>query len=167
MTYKQIKLLILLIPTLTSATWEYVRHKYLLPYISMEVGNLLSPVIVFLVTMIVVVKLFKILEHMKEELEKEKAQKSILEERDKLSRELHDSIAQTLFLLSVKMNKLEKSESKLKNLDLYQNVKKTVKHVHEDVRQAIFKLRQPTLENSLLWSDSLEALIKKELKATF
>ncbi|MFC0469203.1 histidine kinase [Halalkalibacter kiskunsagensis] len=102
MTYKQIKWLILLIPTLTSATWEYVRHKYLLPYIFMEVGNLLSPVFVFLVTMIVVVKLFKILEHMKEELEKEKAQKSILEEREKLSRELHDSIAQTLFLLSVK-----------------------------------------------------------------
>ncbi|MFC0469204.1 sensor histidine kinase [Halalkalibacter kiskunsagensis] len=28
------------------------------------------------------------------------------------------------------------------------------------MRQAIFKLRQPTPENSLLWSDSLEALIK-------
>ncbi|WP_269431669.1 hypothetical protein [Bacillus sp. JCM 19034] len=42
MTYKQIKWLILLIPTLTSAAWEYVRHEYLLPYISMEVGNLLS-----------------------------------------------------------------------------------------------------------------------------
>lgn len=159
MTYRQIKWLILLIPTLASATWEYVRHEYLLPYISMGLGNILSPVIVFLVTMLVVVKLFKLLEQMKEDLEKEKAHKSILEEREKLSRELHDSIAQTLFLLSVKMNKLEKNESQLKNLDLYQNVKKTVKHVHEDVRQAIFKLRHSSNENSLPWSETLEALI--------
>ncbi|WP_062048268.1 sensor histidine kinase [Bacillus sp. JCM 19034] len=109
--------------------------------------------------MIVVVKLFTQLEQMKEELEKQKAQKSILEEREKLSRELHDSIAQSLFLLSVKMTNLENNERKLKNVELYQNVKKTVKHVHEDVRQAIWKLRHSPDKKSLPWSDIVGALI--------
>ena len=47
MSYKQMKWLILIIPTLTIGIWEYVRHEFLLPYISMDLGNLLAPVIVF------------------------------------------------------------------------------------------------------------------------
>ena len=37
--YKQIKWLILTIPTITIALWEYIRHEFLLSYISMEIGN--------------------------------------------------------------------------------------------------------------------------------
>lgn len=44
MTYKQIKRLILILPTITIGVWEYVRHQFLLPYISMEAGNWLTPV---------------------------------------------------------------------------------------------------------------------------
>lgn len=42
---------------------------------------------------------------MQEELRQEKEKKAALIEREKLARELHDGIAQSLFLLSVKMNK--------------------------------------------------------------
>ena len=37
--YKQIKWLILTIPTVTIALWEYIRHEFLLSYITMEIGN--------------------------------------------------------------------------------------------------------------------------------
>lgn len=52
MTYKQLKWLILTIPTLTIGIWEYVRHEFLLPYISMELGNWLAPVFVLLVSLL-------------------------------------------------------------------------------------------------------------------
>lgn len=159
MSEKQIKLLILLIPTITIGLWEYIRHEFLLPYISMELGNLLAPVIVFLVTMIFVRKLFNMFAKMKEDLEKEKSQKSILEEKEKLSRELHDGIAQSLFLLSVKLNQLEVKEQQLGNNDVYKKMKKTVQHIHEDVRQAIFNLRNETNEQAFHWQNSLETLI--------
>ena len=46
----RLKWLILLIPTLTIGLWEYVRHAFLLPYMSMEHGNFLAPFIVLAVT---------------------------------------------------------------------------------------------------------------------
>lgn len=159
MSYKQIKWLILLIPTITIGIWEYVRHEYLLPYISMELGNLLAPVLVFFVTMVFLLRLFTILEQMKEDLEKEKAQKSILEERENLSRELHDGIAQSLFLVSVKLNQLEVKEQQLKENSVFQKLKKTVQHIHDDVRQAIFNLRNSKDNESFHWTNSLNRSI--------
>jgi len=100
-SYKQIKWLILIIPTLTIGLWEYVRHDFLLPYISMELGNVLAPIIVFLVTILFLTQLFDILERNQKELERAKALQAALEEREKIARELHDGIAQSLFLINV------------------------------------------------------------------
>ena len=71
----------------------------------MEMGNFLSPILVFIVTLIFLRYLFSVLERMQEELRLEKVKKAALIEREKLARELHDGIAQSLFLLSVKTNK--------------------------------------------------------------
>ncbi|MGO4889662.1 sensor histidine kinase [Anaerobacillus sp. MEB173] len=159
MSYKQIKWLILLLPTITVGLWEYIRHEFLLDYISMEVGNWLTPVIVFGVTMVFAVKLFNHLEHIQAELEKEKSSKLIFEEREKLSRELHDGIAQSFFLLSVKMNQLETKQADLNDSQEYQKVKKTIHHIHEDVRQSIFNLRHPSSTAQLPWTESLAQLV--------
>lgn len=43
MSYKQIKWMILLIPTFTVGIWEYIRHQFLMPYLSMDAGNWLTP----------------------------------------------------------------------------------------------------------------------------
>ena len=103
--YKQIKWLILTIPTITIALWEYIRHAFLLSYISMDIGNFLSPILVFVVTLVFLRHLFSVLERIQEAVRLEKANKVALIEREKLARELHDGIAQSLFLLSVKVNK--------------------------------------------------------------
>ena len=99
MTYKQLKWFILLIPTVTVGVWEYVRHEYLLPYISMEVGNWLTPVIVLFVTFTLLTRFFKKLETIQEELRIERAEKAVLEERERIASNLHDGMAQSLFLL--------------------------------------------------------------------
>ncbi|WP_247747523.1 sensor histidine kinase [Alkalihalobacillus sp. BA299] len=72
---------------------------------------------------------------------------------------MHDGIAQSFFLLSVRMNQLEKSEKHLKENEIYQKVKKTVQHVHDDVRQAIFNLKHSEVEQTFDWNDSLSQLI--------
>ena len=39
MSLKQIKWLILLLPTITIGLWEYIRHQFLLDIISMDMGG--------------------------------------------------------------------------------------------------------------------------------
>src|SRR5690606_3695610 len=110
MSYQQIKWLILATPTITIGIWEFVRHEYLLSVISMELGNWLSPVIVFLVSVLLLTQLFKMMEQIQKELNEAKELKAALEEREKIAREIHDGIAQSLFLLNAQVSKVEKAQ---------------------------------------------------------
>lgn len=153
MTYRQIKWLILLIPTISVGLWEYVRHTVLLPYISMNAGNWLSAIIVFLVTLYFLNILFGRLERMQQELQKERAEKAVLEEREKIAKELHDGIAQSLFFLSVQVNKLGNESGN--DAEKYNKLKKTLQHIHEDTRSAIQNLRSVPAESDITWTKSL------------
>lgn len=161
MSYRQIKWLILIIPTITIALWEYVRHEYLLPYISMDLGNWLSPVIIFLVTMTLLRKLFLHLEQMQEELQRERAAKAIFEERELMAREIHDGVAQTLFLLSVKINHLEKANNDPVKTSLYMELRKTIHEINEYVRQAITSLRYEPVLDEVPWKESIQNMISE------
>jgi len=158
MTYKQIKWLILILPTITIGVWEYVRHQFLLPYISMEAGNWLTPVIVFSVTVIFLTKLFSILEGIQEELNAAREAKAALEERETIARDLHDGIAQSLFLLSVQVDQLEKRQTGGLSVDGF---RKTVHKVNDYVRQAIANLRYPPNPISLPWMEMIRNLIRE------
>ncbi|MEK3916251.1 sensor histidine kinase [Paenibacillus sp. FSL H7-0331] len=160
MLYKNIKSLILIIPTLTIGLWEYIRHAYLLPYISMELGNWLAPLIVFLVTMTLLRQLFLMMEFLQEQLQQEQAAKAALEEREQIAKELHDGIAQSLFLLTVKVDRLEQDDTKDRQ-EPYQSFRKTVHQINEYVRQAIANLRYPPVLKSLPWMESLHNLVKE------
>ncbi|BCJ88194.1 sensor histidine kinase [Effusibacillus dendaii] len=158
MTYRQTKWLIILVPMLTIELWEFIRHAYLYPYMSMRMGNWLSAIIVLAVTLMLTVGLFKRMENLQEELNRERAEKAILVERERIARELHDGIAQSLFLVSVKLHKLE--ESSLAESEPFQSLKKTIRRVYDDVRQAIANLRVPPLTDSAQWSHSIQSLIQ-------
>lgn len=157
MTYRQIKWLILLIPTISVGLWEYVRHTVLLPYISMSMGNWLSTIIVFLVTLYFLNILFGRLERMQQELQRERSEKAVLEEREKIAKELHDGIAQSLFFLSVQVNKLGSEFSK--DDHSYNKLKKTLQHIHDDTRSAIQNLRNLPAEADISWTRSLNAFL--------
>lgn len=158
--YNQIKWLILFLPTITIALWEYVRHEFLLSYISMEMGNFLSPILVFIVTLVFLRHLFSILERMQKELRAAKAKKAALLEREKLARELHDGIAQSLFLLSVKMNKFGRKNQLEHDAD-FQKIKQTLQHVHEDTRQAITNLRYVPSKDTFSWTETIYQYVTK------
>ncbi|GIN63369.1 hypothetical protein J27TS8_33620 [Robertmurraya siralis] len=160
MKYKHIKWLILITPSVTIALWEYIRHEFLLSYISMELGNYLSPLLVFIVTLLFVRHLFSILERMQEELRLEKTKKAALVEREKLARELHDGIAQSLFLLSVKMNKFGRKNELEQDPD-FQRIKQTLQHIHEDTRQAITNLKYLPDKEPLNWTEAFYQYVEE------
>lgn len=164
MTYKQIKWLILIIPTLTIGIWEYVRHEFLLPYISMELGNWLAPILVLLVTLLFLTQLFAMIEHNQEELNRAKAIQAVLEEREKIARELHDGIAQSLFFVSAQVSRLEGMEQ-AEGLPIGK-LRESVHRTNDYVRQAIANLRHAADMNSNPWLQGMESLIDELRRET-
>ena len=164
MTYKPIKWLILIIPTLTIGLWEYVRHEFLLPYISMELGNWLAPFIVLLVSLLLLTQLFKMIEHYQEELNRVRALQAVMEEREKIARELHDGIAQSLFFLSAQVAHLERMPG-ADGLPL-DKLKESVHRTNDYVRQAIANLRQSADRDGNPWLQSVESLIDELRRET-
>ncbi|MFC7370246.1 sensor histidine kinase [Fictibacillus iocasae] len=160
MTYRQIKWLILLLPAFSVGLWEYVRHTVLEPYLSMTIGNYVSGALVFIVTLYFLNKLFSLLEKTQSELQREREEKAVLEEREKVAKELHDGIAQSLFFLSVKLNKLGNKHNLLEE-EMFSNLKQTLQHVHEDTRQAIQSLRQPEECAPKLWTENMDVFLNE------
>src|SRR5699024_6040660 len=150
MTYKQLKWFILLVPTVTVGLWEYVRHEYLLPYISMDLGNWLTPFIVLFVTLTLLTRFFNKLEQMQEQLRRERAEKAVLEERERIAHDLHDGMAQSLFLLSIKIKQLEKLDVKEEDKPRLDELHRSVVNIHSYVRTGLENLRKPPNEQVFL-----------------
>ncbi len=157
----RLKWWILLIPTLTIGLWEYARHAFLLPYMSMDLGNLLAPFIVLAVTLTVSRGLFGKLEHSQAALQREKETSAALEERERLARELHDGISQSLFLLAVKLDRLDEAAQDGPVKPLAAGLRETVRVMHEDVRQAIANLQLPPSPDKAAWVMPLRELLEE------
>ncbi len=162
MTYRQLKWLIIIIPSLTIGMWEFVRHRYLLSVISMELGNWLSPFITLAVSLLFLTRLFDMIERAHRALEKEKATKAVAEERERIAREIHDRVAQSLFFLHVKAQKIR--EKTQKNEAVEEDIDKMIhslRKTHSDVRQAIRSLKQPAEDISHLWHETITRMIRQ------
>ncbi|CAM3476293.1 MULTISPECIES: sensor histidine kinase [Saccharibacillus] len=142
MSYTQIKWLILFVPTIVVGLWEYVRHQFLMPVLSMDAGNVLTPILLFLVSVTLLRRLFALLERMQLELTQARGMKASLEAREELARELHDGIAQSLFLLSVKLDRMERGADEAGLGDQLGAVRRTVHEVDRYVRQALANLKE-------------------------
>ncbi|WP_341282760.1 histidine kinase [Paenibacillus sp. FSL H8-0537] len=124
----------------------------------MDAGNWISPLIVFVVTLLLITRLFTILEAIQEELQQARLIQMALQEREKLAKELHDGVAQSLFLVSVQLEQLkpimEQDEKLL-------SIKNTVREVNEYVRQSISHLKYPPEVAIEPWNDSISNLINE------
>lgn len=162
MSYKFTKWLILIVPTLVVGVWEVVRHQFLMPYVSMELGNVLTPILLFAVSITLLYRWFAYLERMQEELQRERALKARLEQREQLARELHDGIAQSLFLLSVKVDRAERRQPASNGAYDWNELRKTIHEVNRYVREAISDLRiPPNVKEGETDETSMSALIRR------
>jgi two-component system nitrate/nitrite sensor histidine kinase NarQ len=120
----------------------------------MELGNWLSPIIVFLVTITLVNPLFQAYDHLSQQLKKERESKQLMAERERIARELHDGIAQTLFLSSVQVERLKS----IAPHEQWRELQQSLHHIQEYVRRSIFTLKS---ENQLSLSDQLRSLVEQ------
>ncbi|WP_040208227.1 sensor histidine kinase [Neobacillus jeddahensis] len=125
-----------LLPTILIGGFEFFRHKTLLHRLSMETGNYLITILIFLISYAFAVWIFHIIETKNHRIADEREMRAIYEERERLAKELHDSIAQTLFLLKVnlKKRKLDEAGALINSIDT-------------QLRQAIFNLRMNPAED--------------------
>ncbi|MCH6267822.1 sensor histidine kinase [Neobacillus citreus] len=125
-----------LIPTILIGGFEFFRHSTLLHEVSMEEGNYLITILTFLISYPFAIWMFHIIEMKNQRIADEREMRAIYEERERLAKELHDNIAQTLFLLKVhlKKGKLDEAGSLVNSIDT-------------QLRQAIFNLRMDPAED--------------------
>ncbi|MGB8955664.1 MAG: sensor histidine kinase [Tumebacillaceae bacterium] len=137
MTYRKYYWISVLLPTIVIGGFEYVRHNCQLG-MSMMAGNLYITLIVLTLSLIYTSWMFRMIKRQNERIAEEQALRAVYEERERLARELHDSIAQTLFFLNIKLKKGQIEESR-----------QAISSIDNQVRQAIFNLRSMPQEGAL------------------
>lgn len=130
MSYKTLKIITILIPTLLIGGFEFLRHSVLLHHLSMETGNYFITFLTFIVFFVYTTWMFKTIAEKNQRISAEREMRAIYEERERLAKELHDNIAQTLFLLNVNLKKGKINEAS-----------SLVNSIDANVRQAIYNLR--------------------------
>ncbi|MED0675972.1 histidine kinase [Aneurinibacillus thermoaerophilus] len=141
MSYRLLQVLAVVLPTLLIGGFEYIRHEFLLEYLSMETGNLYITILTFILSLLFSVWMFRIIRATNERLAQEQAKRAVYEERERLASELHDGIAQTLFFLNIKLKQGHIDEAM-----------HAVSMIDNHVRQAIFNLRSLPEEGDVLTS---------------
>lgn len=136
MSYRKLTFFTALIPTLLIGGFEFFRHSALLHQISMDAGNYLITILTFIISYGFASWMFITIKKKNQRITNEREMRAIYEERERLAKELHDSIAQTLFLLNVylKKGKVEEASSLINSIDT-------------QLRQAIFNLRMNPTEH--------------------
>lgn len=136
MSYRTLKILTILIPTILIGGFEFVRHTILSHDISMETGNFVITILTFVIFYIYANWMFKEIEIKNRRIMEERELRAVYEERERLAKELHDNIAQSLFLLKVDLKKNKTHEASA-----------VVNSIDSNLRQAIFNLRMKPAED--------------------
>ncbi|KGR75638.1 sensor histidine kinase [Ureibacillus sinduriensis] len=139
MSYRLLQFISVLLPTILIGGFEYIRHDFLLHSLSMEAGNLYITILTFVLSLLFSIWMFRTIKAMNNKLVSEQSKRAVYEERERLARELHDGIAQSIFYMNIKLkqNDIEAASRALSTIDNH-------------VRQAIFNLRsEPEIDDSL------------------
>jgi len=130
MTYRMLYWFTVLLPPFLIGGFEFIRHDFLLHDMSMEAGNVYITLLTLLLSLLFATWMFRKIERMNAKLVEEQARRAVYEERERLARELHDGIAQSLFFLNVKLRQGQLDDARM-----------AVSAIDNHVRQAIFNLR--------------------------
>jgi signal transduction histidine kinase len=139
LSYRVYKWVLVALPPTLVGGFEYIRHDYLMPYLSMQTGNFYILLLVLVLSLLSTMWVFRTLDRMNQRLFEEQSARAVYMERERLARELHDNIAQTLFFVNVKLKRGQIEEART-----------AVSMVDQQVRQAIFNLRSTPEEGSSL-----------------
>lgn len=142
MNMKRMKWLSALFTTIFIGVFEFVRHHFL-DFISMSWGNLLVAVVTGLLFYVYFHAIFTLLENLYKKLQKEQEERAVLQERDRIARELHDSVSQALFFMNVKVLEIGTAlEQNRQPLTAVKELQEAIKYTDADIRKHIFALQE-------------------------
>lgn len=151
MTPKQIKWILFIVPALVIGGFETIRHTVLSNVIPLELGNWITALIDAAIIAILSRQMFHLVEKNQTELSFEREQRAILEERERLAREMHDQIAQSIFYAGIQVQSIQQRAEKFRDAELQNSLNDvlvSLREMDDNIRQAIFNLKQPLLDNA-------------------
>lgn len=146
MNIKKMKWLSTIFTTLFIGIFEFARHHFL-SSISMSWGNLLVAILAGALFYCYFHGVFSLLERIYKRLRTEQEERAVLQERDRIARELHDNISQALFFMNIKVLEIEKALGKQEPLAAVTELKEAICLTDADIRQKIFALQKTSADN--------------------
>lgn len=141
MNIKKIKWIAILVPALFVGLFEMLRHE-LLGEVPTAWGNLMVAGVAALTGFIYYHGIFTFIQNLNKKLQEEREEKATLNERDRIARELHDSVSQALFFMNIKAKEIEDSLNQQRQpFEEVRDLRKAIKITDADVRQHIFNLQ--------------------------
>lgn len=169
MEIRVLKWLAVFWPAALVGLFEYLRHTpFVLTRVPMATSNWLTALLVLAATAAVSRAIFALLDRAQAELQEQQRQLAVMAERDRIARELHDGISQSLFYANVKLGEAERHleagalEAAARALA---EGREAIRLSHDDVRQAIFNLRVAAVAGPNL-ADALAAHVEEFRRQT-
>jgi len=142
MDIRKMKWISALIAAVFIGAFEFIRHQFL-HVISMEWGNVLVALLTGVLVFLYFHGIFALIENLYGKLQKEKEETAVLQERYRIARELHDSVAQALFYMNIKMAEIETAlRQRQEPWVAIGEVKEAIRLTDTDIRQHIFVLQK-------------------------
>ncbi|WP_110953965.1 sensor histidine kinase [Anaerosinus massiliensis] len=128
---------------------EFVRHQFLY-VISMDWGNVLVAILTGVIFFLFSHGIFSLMENLYGKLQQEKQETAVLQERYRIARDLHDSIAQSLFFMNVKIMEIETACKKSKEpWTSIHDLREAICFADTELRQHIFALQTAAAEDNI------------------
>lgn len=163
MNLRRMKWMLFIVPAVVIGVFETIRHTLLEQVIPLELGNWITACIDAAVIAIITRQLLQRFAATESELNEERAQRIVLQERERLARVLHDQIAQTIFYSGVQVNAAREAAADLPQVaERLEEVRMSLREIDENIRQAIFNLREDGAPD-----DNLQARFRSYLRRTF
>jgi signal transduction histidine kinase len=145
-----IRWLAVLLPALTVGLFEFLRHQWLEPMLpewlgAGWIGNAAAALVVAAVVYVFVRLFTGVLQESALEVTRAREEAAIVVERQRIAREMHDSVAQTLFYLTVKLREVEGLVSSGESEEAHRELRKVrgeIKAAYHQVRAVIADLKQ-------------------------
>lgn len=154
MERRRVQWMAILLPAALVGSYEYLRHRWLEQLFPPPVGNLVGAALVALAIYGFIHYFMVTFTRTEQELGRSRAEAAVLAERHRIGREMHDSVAQTLFHLRVKLRTLADTAPEPTRSEA-ERLRGLVDNAYGQVREAITGLKRgPDPE------DPMEAVVR-------
>lgn len=163
MNLRRMKWMLFIVPAVVIGGFETIRHTLLEQVIPLEMGNWITACIDAAVIAVITRRLLQRFAATESELGEERVRRIVLQERERLARVLHDQIAQTIFYSGTQVNAAREAAADMPQVVArLEEVRMSLREIDENIRQAIFNLRDDGAPD-----DNLQARFRSYLNRAF